>query len=115
MSARSALTVSADYRSLRGSGFTGAAGHVLTRPSDVQLWCNGRPLFETRLTTTAPVTKYVRVEGGHRWTFLESSVSGGVPLRDVGIADDHEVAVFIDWAPIDAPPADAAAAASRCG
>jgi hypothetical protein len=110
-----ALTVSADYRSLRGSGFGGAAGHGLTRPSDVQIWCNGRPLLETRLTTTAPVTKYVQVASGHRWTFLESAVSRGVPLRDVGIADDHEVGVFIDWAPVDGPPAGAADAASRCG
>ncbi len=79
-----AVTISADYRSLRGSGFPGASGHVLTRPSDVQVWCNGALLLSARLTTTAPITKVVRVAGRHRWAFLESAVSRGVPLRDLG-------------------------------
>lgn len=109
------VTLSADYRALRGSGFPATAGHVLTRPSDVRLWCNGRPLLNERLTTTAPVTIYVRVGADHRWTLLESSVSGGVPLRDLGIDDDGEVGVLIEWTPVDAPPPASQPPAPACG
>ncbi len=98
-----ALTVSADYRGVSGSGFTVGSGHVLTRPSDVQLWCNGSPLLRTRLTTTEPTTTYVRVPPGQRWMFVESSVSRGVPLRELGMDDDGEIGVRIDWTPVDAP------------
>jgi hypothetical protein len=108
-----AVTISADYRSLRGSGFPGASGHVLTRPSDVQVWCNGALFLSARLTTTAPITKVVRVAGRHRWAFLESSVSRGVPLRELGIDHDGEVGVLIDWAPVPTPPSDGSA--SICG
>ena len=100
-----AVIISADYRALRGSGFASAtSGHVLTRPSNVQLRCNGQPLFDMRITTTAPVRKYVRVPPNYRWMLLESTVNGGVPLRDLGIDDDREVGVRIDWAPIEVPP-----------
>ena len=107
------MTISADYRSLRGSGFPGASGHVLTRPSDVQVWCNGALLLSAHLTTTAPITKVVRVAGRHRWAFLESAVSRGVPLRDLGIDDNGQVGVSIDWAPVPSPPPDGSA--SICG
>jgi O-antigen ligase len=103
------ITVSADYRDLRGSRFSGGtSGRVLTRPSEVRLWCNGRPLLDTRLTTSAPVVTYVRVPADHRWTMLESSVSRGVPLRDLGIDADGEIGVRIEWVPAGAPPADTA-------
>jgi hypothetical protein len=95
-----ALTVSADYRGLLGSGFTGASGQALTRPSDVRLWCNGSPLLDTRLTTTAPITTQVRAPAGGRWMFVETSVSRPVPLRDLGIDVDGEVGVRIDWTPV---------------
>jgi hypothetical protein len=104
-----ALTVSADYRAFTGSRFAGGSGEVLTRPSDVRLWCNGQRLFETRLTTSAPVTKYVRVPDGHRWAFVESSVNGGVPARDLGVDDDWEVGVLLDWTPVQTPPSTDAA------
>jgi hypothetical protein len=108
-----ALTISADYRGHRGSAFPSTSGHVLTRPSEVQIWCNGTSLLRERLTTTVPVTRFVRIASRHRWTFLESAVTRGVPLRDLGISNDGEVGVLIHWAPLTTPPTDGSA--STCG
>jgi multisubunit Na+/H+ antiporter MnhC subunit len=109
-----ALTVSSDYRDVSGSAFTASSGHARTRPTDVQLWCNGHPLLRTRLTTTEPHTTYLRVPAGERWIFVESSVSRGVPLRDLGIDAKGEIGVRIDWTPA-APPMGADQPAVTCG
>ena len=109
-----ALTVASDYRGVSGSGFAVTSGHVLTRPSDVRLWCNGRPLFQTRLTTTAPHTAYVRLPPGQRWMFLESSVSRGVALRELGMDVDGEIGVRLEWTPAAAPPSTDQSA-TTCG
>ena len=35
--------------------------------------------------------------------FVESSVSRGVPLRELGLDEDVEIGVRIDWAPVAGP------------
>ena len=47
--------------------------------------------------------------------FVESSVSRGVPLRDLGIEDDGEVGVRIEWTPAAAPSSPNQITAVTCG
>jgi hypothetical protein len=98
-----ALTLSADYRDVAGSAFAAGSRHVLTRPSEVRLWCNGSLLLQKRLTTSEPQTSYVRLPEGERWMFVETSVTRGVPLRELGVDAGGEIGVRIDWTPAAAP------------
>jgi hypothetical protein len=105
-----AFTVSADYRAIPGAPFS-TSSPAVTRPSQVKLWCNGTLVLDTQLTTTRPVTTYVRT-ASLKWLLLESWVSRVVPLRQLGIDADGEVGVRIDWNPANALPATAASPVS---
>ena len=107
-----ALTVSADYRAIPGAPFS-TSSPAVTRPSQVKLWCNGALVLDTQLTTTRPVTTYVRT-ASLKWLLLESWVSRVVPLRQLGIDADGEVGVRIEWTPVQALPVPDASALS-CG
>jgi hypothetical protein len=108
-----ALTISADYRTLPGSAFSGASSHGPTRPSDIRIWCNGQLLIEEQITTTTPRIKYVRTPVD-KWIFLESRVDRVVPLRQLGIDHDGGIGIMLDWQAADPGSIDAARVPS-CG
>ena len=74
----------------------------------MKLWCNGTLVLDTQLTTTRPVTSYVRT-ASLKWLLLESWVSRVVPLRQLGIDADGEVGVRIEWTPVSVARPDASA------
>ena len=99
------VTVSADYRAVPGAPLM-ASTPVATRPTQMKLRCNGELILDTRLTTTAPVTAIVRTDWRHSWLLLESEVSRVVPLRQLGLDDDREVGVRLEWRGTQAPSGD---------
>jgi len=83
-----------------------ASTPAATRPSQMKLWCNGELILDTRLTTTAPVTTYVRTDWHDNWLLLESEASRVVPLRQLGLDDDREIGVRLEWTGTQAPSGD---------
>ncbi len=83
------------------------------RPVDVKVWRDRQLVVEERLTSTAPVTKYISVPDGDRRLLLETWVSRVIRPRDVGVADDRELGLLVKWDFLDAPPAGGVHDAAR--
>jgi hypothetical protein len=77
------------------------------RPVDARAWVDGFLVVDTRLESTAPVTKYVRVPDGEKWTVVETRVSRVIKPRDFGAADDRELGLLVQWRFVPAPPSEA--------
>lgn len=96
-----ALTLSIDHLSmLRGAVRPQTAP---TRPVDVSVRQDGVQVFARRVTTTAPVTEYLRVREGQRWVLLETSVSRTFKPMEFGVADERELGVLLKWDFVDDP------------
>jgi hypothetical protein len=98
-----AVTVSVDYRRIGRETASVPLAHSAVRPVDARVWRNGELILQQRLTTTAPVTKYVRVAGGEQWILLETWVSRVLRPRDFGVPDDRELGMKIQWRFADRP------------
>ena len=95
------LTVSANYLAVTQPG-GGSGAIVATRPVAVKVWLNGELLVDTRLTTTAPVTKSVPMPDhetpqGRKWIVIETWVDRVFRPRDLGVPDDRDLGVAIKW------------------
>jgi hypothetical protein len=101
------LTLSADYRAVPGSPFTGSAPPARTRPTGVTVWCNGKKVLSAQLETTVPAVHYLRVPSGNRWVLLESRVDRTVPLKQLGVNDSREIGVQMQWHGVPKPAPEA--------
>ena len=79
---------------------------VGARPVDTKAWVDGRLVVDTRLVSTAPVTKYVRVADGEKRVLVETRVSRVIKPSDFGVPDDRELGLLVKWRFMTAPPAD---------
>lgn len=78
---------------------------IAENPVEARVWCNGRRVLDTRLTTVVPVVRYVRMPNRPRVT-LESSVSRVIRPADFGVPDARELGLLVQWAFVDVPPPD---------
>ena len=76
------------------------------RPVDMKAWVDGHLVVDTRLASTAPVTKYVRVPDGETRVLVETRVSRVIKPSDFGVPDDRELGLLVKWRFMTAPPAD---------
>jgi hypothetical protein len=99
------LTFSVDYRAIARGGVDLQAPHASTRPVDVKIWRDGDLVIDKVLTTTAPVTAWVKVPDARKYVMIETWVSRVLKPREFGIADDRELGIQIRWDFSDAPRA----------
>jgi hypothetical protein len=76
------------------------------RPVDMKAWVDGHLVVDTRLASTAPVTKYVRVPDGETRVLVETRVSRVIKPSDFGVPDGRELGLLVKWRFMTAPPAD---------
>ena len=101
-----ALTISVNHFKIAGgSPASGISPHAPIRAVDVKVWRDRQLVVEAHLTTTAPVTEYISVPDGDRRLMLETWVSRVIRPRDVGVADDRELGLLVNWDFLDALPA----------
>jgi hypothetical protein len=79
---------------------------IATRPVDTKAWVDGHLVVDTRLETTAPVTKYWRIPDGEKWVRVETRVSRVIKPSDFGAPDDRELGLLVQWRFMTAPPFD---------
>jgi hypothetical protein len=79
----------------------------------VTVWCNGTEVLDAQLETTAPAVHILRVPEGKRWVLLESRVDRTVPLEQLGIDDDREIGVLLQWHGV--PESPPGASIVECG
>jgi hypothetical protein len=72
-------------------------------PMHVELRVNGQPLVDDQVQGPGPLTKYVRLPGSG-WVFIEARVNETLRPADVGMADDRELGVFLQWLFLDREP-----------
>jgi hypothetical protein len=70
----------------------GDRADVARYPVDVAIWCDGKSVLSTRLTTLEPVVRYVRVPSGHPRIMFESRADHGL---------------LVSWNPVRALPVGA--------
>ena len=76
---------------------------VATHPVEARVWANGRPIMTSRLSSSEPVTTYVRVRDGSRRVVLQTWVNRVVRRRDGGQGDDREHGLLIRWGSVAIP------------
>ena len=86
---------------------------IASKPVDVKVWRDRALVLQTRLTTTQPVTQYVRVPGHDTRVELETWVSRVLHPRDFGVADARDLGLLVKWTFVDAPPPGASIARAR--
>lgn len=70
---------------------------IATNPVDLRVWCEGRRVIDTRLTSNDPVTAIVPVPAGLRQVLVDVSVGRTVRPADFGGADGRELGVLVKW------------------
>jgi hypothetical protein len=85
---------------------------IASKPVDAYVWCDGALVIKTRLQSIAPVTAYVPVRSTRRM-LVESWVSRVVVPRELGIPDDRQFGLMLNWRFVNEPPAGAANVARR--
>jgi hypothetical protein len=85
------------------------------RPVDTKAWVDGHLVVDTRLESTAPVTKYLRVPDGEERVLVETRVSRVIRPSDFGALDDRELGLLVQWRFTTAPPFDRGALPGRAG
>jgi hypothetical protein len=76
------------------------------RPVDTKAWVDGHLVVDTRLVSTEPVTKYVRVPEGEERVLVETRVSRVIKPSNFGVPDDRELGLLVQWRFMTTPPAD---------
>lgn len=91
---------------------TVAAPHldITRRPADVKVWCDGITIFDTRITDRARLTRYLLIPERKQRVVVELTTSRVSRPRDIGIADDRELGLWVAWEFTSEPPGDPAAA-----
>jgi hypothetical protein len=79
---------------------------IATRPVDTKAWVDGHLVVDTRLETTAPVTKYWRIPDGEKWVRVETRVGRVIKPSDFGAPDDRELGLLVQWRFMTAPSFD---------
>jgi hypothetical protein len=79
------------------------------RPVETKAWVDGHLVVNTRLVSTAPVTRYVRVPDGEERVLVETRVSRVIKPSDFGVLDDRELGLMVQWRFMTAPPGDRSA------
>jgi hypothetical protein len=82
---------------------------IRSRPVDTKAWVDGHLVIDTRLETTTPITKYVRVPDGEEWALIETRVNRVIKPSDFGVPDDRELGLLVQWRFMTAPPGDRSA------
>jgi hypothetical protein len=80
---------------------------IAQKPVDVQVWRDDTPVLSTRLTSMAPVVRYLRVPTGKPRVIIQTRVNRAVNPKDFGSSDDRELGLIVKWEPVFRPPADA--------
>jgi hypothetical protein len=70
---------------------------VSRKPVDVKVWVEGRPVIDTRLTKTEPVTATVQLPAGFKQALVDTWVSRAIRPSDLGIADNRELGLAVRW------------------
>ena len=68
-----------------------------SKPVGVKVWCDGKLVVDAHLSTSAPVSKYVRLPTAERWVVIETRVGRVVRPREFGVPDDRELGVMLSW------------------
>jgi hypothetical protein len=67
------------------------------RPLDARVWLDGTLVVETRLATSEPVTRQLRIPSGRSRVVLDTWASRAVRPRDFGVADARELGIMVAW------------------
>jgi len=74
------------------------------KPVDVKVWANRQLLAQRQLKAIEPVTRYFKVPDGDKRVVLETWVNRSVRPRDLGVPDDRELGLLVDWKFVGSPP-----------
>ena len=74
---------------------------ISTNPVDVKVWRDGALVLETRLQSTAPVTKFVRIPAGEKQTLIDTWVSRVVVVEASAVDDGPERGLLVKWSFVD--------------
>jgi O-antigen ligase len=93
---RAAALVDVRGRTLRLSVWVPHAD-IADNPVDLKVWCEGRRVLDTRLTSNDPVTATFQVPAGLRQVLVDVAVSRTVRPADFGGADGRDLGVLVKW------------------
>jgi O-antigen ligase len=77
---------------------------VRQKPVDVKVWANQQLALDTWLTSTEPITRYIRANDDGRRMTLETWVNRVTRPGDLGQEDPRELGLLVRWRFVDAPP-----------
>jgi hypothetical protein len=80
--------------------------NIARGPVDVKVWTDRQRIVDTRLSSIQPITRYFRVPDGRSHVLLETWVNRTFRPRQLGLNDDRELGLVVDWAFVAAPPPD---------
>ena len=69
----------------------------------VEVRVNGQPLVDDEVAGPRPLTKYVRLPDSG-WVFIEARVNETFRPADVGLDDNRELGIFLQWHFLDREP-----------
>ncbi len=79
--------------------------NFVREPVDARVWADRHLLVRAQLSSLDQVTRYFKVPDGHPRVMLETWVSRTLRPRSLGLADDRELGLLVDWHFLDALPA----------
>ena len=77
---------------------------VREHPVDAQVWIDGRPVIDAHLTSTEMKTVYVGIRPPEQWALMRTRVNRAIRPRDLGVPDDRELGLIVQWRFVSAPP-----------
>lgn len=72
-------------------------GDIASNPVDVHVWCEGRTVIDTRVTSNAPVTARLPVPPELAQLLIDVEVSRTVRPADGGGTDSRELGALVRW------------------
>jgi hypothetical protein len=81
--------------------------NFVREPVDARVWADRHLLVRAHLSSLEQVTRYFKVPDGDPRVVLETWVSRTLRPRSLGLADDRELGLLVDWRFLDALPAGA--------
>jgi hypothetical protein len=76
---------------------------ISSRPVDAYVWCDGVPVIKTHLQSTAPASARVHMPDGTKRVLIETWASRVIRPKDLGLADDREFGLMVDWQFVSGP------------
>jgi hypothetical protein len=77
------------------------------RPVDAKVWLDNRLVIDKRLSTTAPVTKYIRLKDDEARVVIDTWASRVLRPSDFGLPDSRELGLMVTWNFAEQPPSTA--------